>query len=178
MREEMQLVKLTKAMLILLIILIIVEMTRCVRVKAALITGEKHLGGMSLMLEQTDYRVYPEGISLLAEVMFHENYVNGETVMYYTGAVVMNRVRNKWFPNTVREVLYQTKPTVQYSTTHKFFKKEIPESVYHLAAKVAKGTPDVPEGVLYQAMFQQGRIWKAIPSSYSKHDIEYFCYGN
>lgn len=177
-RDERQLIFLTKLLLIGLIIVIITDLFSCSReARAAVITGEKPLAGFSLMQKETNYAVYPEGIELLAQVMFHENYVNGEEVMYYTGAVVMNRVRSKEFPNTVKKVLYQTKPTVQYSTTDKFFTKDIPESVYHLACKVAKGTPDVPSGVLYQAMFQQGKIWKAIPSSYSDKDVEYFCYG-
>lgn len=147
-------------------------------VKAAIITGEKHLLGLPVYLEKLGEPIYPYSIELLAQVMFHENYCNGETVMYYTGAVVMNRVRSKNWPNTVKDVLYQKNP-LQYSTTGKFFTKEIPESVYHLACKVAKGTPDVPENVLYQAMFPQGSgVWNKIPSSYAPtKDFEYFCYG-
>lgn len=175
-KEERQIIFLLKIVGVLVIILIIMDIISCLHAKAGVVTGEKHLGGLSKAMEDTEYTVYPEGICLLAEVMWHENGCNGEEVMYYTGAVVMNRVRNKWFPNTVKEVLYQTNPR-QYSTTDKFFTKELPESVYHLAAKVAKGTPDVPEGVLYQAMFKQGKVWKRIPSSYSEKDIEYFCFG-
>lgn len=180
-KEIKRIIWLSKVLAVLLTILIIIEFMSCAKeAKAATITGETALAGFSLLnnqcIEQTGQTCYPEGISLLAEVMFHENYVNGEEVMYYTGAVVMNRVRSKEFPNTVKKVLYQNNPR-QYSTTDKFFTKDIPESVYHLACKVAKGTSDVPSGVLYQAMFQQGKIWKAIPSSYSDEDIEYFCYG-
>lgn len=176
-REEEQLIKLTKIMTVLLIILIIVEMARCsTQAKAAVITGETHLGDVPVYLDQEDLIVYPIGIELLAQVMYHENYCNGETMMYYTGAVVMNRVHSKDFPNTIRGVLYQDHPR-QYSTTHKFFTVKIPQNVYQLAIKVSKGTPDVPENVIYQAMFPQGSgTWKAIESSYSKKDVEYFCY--
>ena len=176
-KNEEQLIRLTKLMFIVVMVLIITTFVQCEKdAKGAVITGEKHLVGMPVYLEQLEEPVYPYEIQLLAEVMYHENYVNGEEVMYYTGAVVMNRVRSKEFPNTVKKVLYQNNPR-QYSTTDKFFTKDIPESVYHLACKVAKGTSDVPSGVLYQAMFRQGEIWKAIPSSYSSKDVEYFCYG-
>lgn len=178
-QEEEQLIRLTKLMLIVVMVLIILTFVQCEKeAKAGIITGEKALGGASYWIdkyiEATGHSVYTESIDLLAEVMFHENYVNGEEVMYYTGAVVMNRVKHKDWPNTVKKVLYQKG---QYSTVKKFYTKEIPESVYHLACRVARGTPDVPETVLSQAMFKQGKIWKAIPSSYSSKDVEYFCYG-
>ena len=82
----------------------------------------------------------------------------------------MNRVKSPKFPNTVKEVLYQKKP-IQYSTTGKFFTKEIPEECYEMARDIwENGTPDVPENVLYQATFSQGKIWKQLNG-------EIFCYG-
>ena len=160
--------KLTFLALFMIVLLIGLICNQCQKVNATVITGEKHLGGFSKLMEDANY-TYPDGILLLAEVMYHENYSNGETVMYYTGAVVMNRVNSKHFPNTVRDVLYQTNPR-QYATTYKFYTEEIPESVYHLACKVAKGTPDVPYNVVYQAMFMQGSgLWK-------HESTEYFCY--
>ena len=165
--------------LIILILLIIILIEYAVPAKAGTVTGEQHLGGMSVWLdkyiEEYGHSPYTEDIELLAEVMFHENYTNGEEVMYYTGAVVMNRVFSPNYPNSIKEVLYQSN---QYSTTSKFYTKEIPNDVYKLALKIIKlGTPDVPKTVLFQAMFRQGKVWKVIPSSYSSKDVEYFCYG-
>lgn len=113
-----------------------------------------------------------ESINLLAEVIYHENWYTDKDKLtaYWTGAVVMNRVKSPKFPNTVKEVLYQKKP-IQYSTTGKFFTKEIPEECYEMARDIwENGTPDVPENVLYQATFSQGKIWK-------KLNGEIFCYG-
>lgn len=169
-QNEREIIRLTKWMILLLMVLIILTFVQCAKeAKADVITGEIPLAGFSLMQKQTNYTVYPEGIELLAQVMYHENYVNGEEVMYYTGAVVMNRVRSKNFPDTVKKVIYQNNPR-QYSTTEEFFTEDIPESVYHLACRVAKGTPDVPFNVVYQAMFKQGSgVWK-------HESTEYFCY--
>lgn len=111
-------------------------------------------------------------ISLLAEVIYHENWFTDaeKETAYWTGAVVVNRVKSDKFPNTIEKVLYQKNPT-QYSTTKYFFTKEIPEECYTMARNIlAFGTPDVPEDVLYQATFKQGKIWK-------QKNGEVFCYG-
>ena len=113
-----------------------------------------------------------EEINLLAEVIYHENWHTDKEHLaaYYTGAVVMNRVNSKAWPNTVKEVLYQKG---QYSTTKLFYTKEIPQECYDMARDIYKnGTPDVPENVIFQSMQPKlGRgYWKVING-------EYFAYG-
>ena len=112
-----------------------------------------------------------EDINLLAEVMYHENWNTDSEHLaaYYTGAVVMNRVKSKEWPNTIKEVLYQRG---QYSTTKKFFTKEIPAECYELAEMILReGTPDVPENVIFQSMRKLGKgTWKKV-------NTDYFCYG-
>ena len=109
-------------------------------------------------------------IELLAEVMFHENWYTDEEHLaaYYTGAVVMNRVKSESWPDTVKDVLYQVN---QYSTTHKFFTKKIPQECYKMALSIIEnGTPDVPSNVIFQAQFKQGSgVWKKVKT-------DYFCY--
>lgn len=115
-----------------------------------------------------------EDINLLAEVMYHENWNTDSEHLaaYYTGAVVMNRVKSKEWPNTVHDVLYQKNPR-QYSTTGKFFTKELPAEVYEMAEDILKnGTPDVPYNVVYQATFSQGSGDWIDPIN-----GEHFCYG-
>ncbi len=113
-----------------------------------------------------------EDINLLAEVIYWENWHTDKEkkTAYWTGAVVMNRVKSEKFPDTIKEVLYQKNPT-QYSTTKYFFTEELPPECYEMAEQILKdGTPDVPENVLYQATFKQGDIWQ-------KLNGEAFCYG-
>ena len=183
MREEQEIKKLvtfTKVLAVLLFILIIIEFFSCTKAHAGVVMSEKPLGGASYWIdkyiESYGHSPFTEDIELLAEVMWHENGINGEEVMYYTGAVVMNRVNSSHWPNTVHDVLYQKG---QYATTGRFYTKEIPIEVYLLALRIVKfGTPDVPSNVIYQAMFKQGKgVWKSIPSTYApKIDIEYFCF--
>ena len=97
-----------------------------------------------------------EDIKLLAEVIYHENWHTDKDHLaaYYTGAVVMNRVKSDKWPNTVHDVLYQSG---QYSTTKKFFTVELPAECYELAEKIIReGTPDVPFDVVFQSTFIQG----------------------
>ena len=113
-----------------------------------------------------------EDVNLLAEVIYHENWHTDKDHLaaYYTGAVVMNRVKSKDWPNTIESVLYQKNPR-QYSTTGKFFTVELPEECYEMAEDILKnGTSDVPENIFFQAQFKQGKIWKEING-------EIFCYG-
>lgn len=113
-----------------------------------------------------------EEINLLAEVIYHENWHTDKEHLaaYYTGAVVMNRVNSKAWPNSVKEVLYQRG---QYSTTKLFYTVELPEECYEMARDIYRnGTPDVPANVIFQSM-QKGLgrgHWKVING-------EYFAYG-
>ena len=109
-----------------------------------------------------------EEINLLAEVIYHENWHTDKEHLaaYYTGAVVMNRVNSKAWPDTVKGVLYQKG---QYSTTKYFYTKELPAEVYEMARDIYKnGTPDVPENVIFQAMKPLGKTWKKV-------NTDYFC---
>ena len=113
-----------------------------------------------------------EEINLLAEVIYHENWHTDKDkrAAYLTGAVVMNRVNSKKWPNTVKDVLYQKN---QYSTIGKFFTKEIPEECYEMARDIYKnGTPDVPYNIVFQATFKQGYGDWGDPIN-----GEHFCYG-
>ena len=114
-----------------------------------------------------------EDVNLLAEVIYHENWSTDpeHLAAYYTGAVVMNRVKSKDWPNTIESVLYQKNPR-QYSTTGNFFTVKLPEECYEMAENILKnGTPDVPESVVFQAMRKQGKgTWKKVGT-------DYFCYG-
>ena len=112
-----------------------------------------------------------EDINLLAEVIYHENWHTDKDHLaaYYTGAVVMNRVKSKDWPDSIKGVLYQRG---QYSTTTLFYTIQIPDEVYEMAERILReGTDDVPESVVFQAMRKQGKgTWKKVGT-------DYFCYG-
>lgn len=111
-----------------------------------------------------------EDVNLLAEVIYHENWHTDKDHLaaYYTGAVVMNRVKSKDWPNTIEGVLYQHG---QYSTTTLFYTIQLPDECYEMAERILRdGTDDVPENIVFQAMRRQGSgLWKKVGT-------DYFCY--
>lgn len=177
--ETRKLEQLTKVLGLLVIILIIVDLMSCAReAKAATITGEKPLAGISYLRQQ----IIDKGLTLpevedarlLAEVMYHENWNTDKErkAAYYTGAVVLNRVKHKGFPNTVKGVLYQVKP-VQYVTTGKFFSEELPAECYALAIRLIKyGAPEVPAAVIYQSTHEEfgSGVWREINGEYFNYE--------
>lgn len=131
---------------------------------------EKNVDVAKILLER--WQQEQDDIKLLAEVIYHENWHTDKEKLtaYYTGAVVMNRVHSKEWPNTVKEVLYQKG---QYSTTKKFYTAELPEECYEMARNIYRnGTPDVPKEIVFQSMNPKlgSKVWKSING-------EYFAYG-
>lgn len=177
---ESKLEKIVKIIVVIIaIVSIILFMLICadvIKVKAATIHGDTAIAGFSklrqMVIDKEGDLPEIEDIKLLAECIYYENWhTDAEKITaYYTGAVVMNRVNSSEFPNSIKAVLYQTKPR-QYSTTDMFFTKTIPHDCYVMALDIARnGTPDVPKTILYQARFAQGSgVWKIING-------EYFCY--
>ena len=116
--------------------------------------AEKNVNILKILLER--WQQEQDDINLLAEVIYHENWHTDKErkAAYYTGAVVMNRVKSKNWPNTVKEVVYQKR---QYAVVPKLFTEKIPDECYQMARDIYRnGTPDVPANVVYQATFIQG----------------------
>ena len=116
--------------------------------------AEKNVNILKILLER--WQQEQDDINLLAEVIYHENWHTDKErkAAYYTGAVVMNRVKSKNWPNTVKDVVYQKR---QYAVVPKLFTEKIPDECYQMAKDIYRnGTPDVPANVVYQATFIQG----------------------
>lgn len=130
------------------------------------------LGGFSVIMDESIARgteLYSDDeLELLANVMYHENYANGEYCMRLTGSVVLNRVNADWYPDTIEDVLYQKG---QYSTVSKFFTTEIPDEVYQYAKELLIFGSIAPEYVLFQSM--NSRLGKGI---WYEYNGEYFNY--
>lgn len=159
--------------ILLLISFFIISCSKSYKVNAATITGDTPLAGISVLFAEKARQGItwydPDDLELLAQVLEHENYSNGEYSMYLTGAVVINRRNSPKWPNTIHDVIYQTNPR-QYSTTDKFWSRPVHQDCYRIASwLLIFGCPDVPPNVVYQATFKQG-------SGVYKHEGDYFCY--
>ena len=105
-----------------------------------------------------------EDRELLASAIWYEARGCSFAVQTYVGQVIMNRVNDSRFPNTVRGVLSQSGQYVNGT-------KSAPEPCYAAADAVLNGEVAMPSNVIYQANFRQGTgVWKYAENLY-------FCYG-
>ena len=119
-----------------------------------------------------DYEYTEEDIKILAGVMYAENYVSGRWEMMLTGSVVLNRVLSDKFPNTIKDVVYQSNGKYeQYAgrTKRLIGSDEVKPECYELAKILLEYGPVAPPEVVFQAHFNQGNV-------YWEYNGEQFCY--
>lgn len=98
-----------------------------------------------------------EDLELLSNVMQLENGDASDKVLLLTGSVVLNRMAHKWFPNTMREVIYQgyqSKGAQQYATATltRIGKVKVTDRVRRLASFLLTFGSIAPKGVVFQSM--------------------------
>lgn len=119
---------------------------------------------------ETEPEVNEEELELLAHLINAEAGCDWctDTMMYYTGSVVLNRVDSDRFPDTLESVIYQNG---QYQCTWDGnFEKTPTERAYLIARDLLISGSIIPSNVVYQAQFSQGSGIYAIEQNM------YFCY--
>ena len=112
--------------------------------------------------------VKEEDINLLACVIHGESGADycSDTMRYYVGSVVINRVNCGQFPNTIKEVIYQEG---QYGCVDgKYFKAN--EECLQIARDLLINGSCLPSDVVYQSNTKLGH------GVYVKEQNMYFCY--
>lgn len=110
-------------------------------------------------------------LSLMAHLLMGEcgaTYTDDE-MLYLTGAVVLNRVQSADYPNSIREVIYQTGQYECVNLKNSGFYKEPTDRCWRIAEELLISGYDIPSDVLYQAEFKQGKVYKKVQNMY-------FCY--
>ena len=108
-------------------------------------------------------------VFLIAYAMSREAAYGDYTDATYVGNVIINRVNDPDFPNSVSEVLYQEG---QYPWGVSYYSEEYiyDEYFYEIAEKLLAGDRPLPENVVYQARFAQGS------GIYCTLGAHYYCY--
>lgn len=117
---------------------------------------------------------------LLTDLDILANVIAGEAMscpldhQIAVASVVMNRVNDPRFPNSVAEVVGQEG---QYSES--YLQGTAPESCYEAAEIAYNGESDVPSTVIYQANFPQGTAvwWRSDVDTGYWQSTTYFCEG-
>ena len=116
-----------------------------------------------------------EDLMLLAKLIYEEagsSWLTDEH-QQLVGNVVLNRVKSSKFPNTIKEVIYQSG---QYSTAYKLNNTVPDERTIENAKLLLEGLRVCPDDILYQANFPQGTYtYKVINDSILGKT--YFCGG-
>lgn len=108
---------------------------------------------------------------LLAHLIFAEAGGCTQDEMLWTGQVVLNRVDSQYFPNSIREVIFQTG---QYSTTWDGrIYLEPSQECYDAAQLLMDGNRYIPSNVLFQT---NGYLNYTAYAS-TEHGLKFYTYG-
>ena len=109
-----------------------------------------------------------EDVYILSHVIYGEAGGYSREIQIGVGSVVLNRVKSKRYPNTIKDVVFQKG---QYACTWDGnYNREPDKQAVDVAIYLLENGSQFPEYILYQSEFLQGdRVYKQIGNTY-------FCY--
>ena len=124
----------------------------------------------AILITQPVMADYDNDLWYLSRVIQQEAGYCSTEMMEGVGSVVINRVNDDRFPNTIPEVINQPG---QYSTAAYLSSQEPTQEAINVAVDLLENGSKLPEDVVWQANFAQGTyIYKSLSTSYS---TMYFC---
>lgn len=146
--------------------------------------AQKAIAGYQKLAQYSD-----EDIRILTTTVFHEAGHTTEQLRQYVAQVVLNRVEDSRFPDTVKGVITQPgQCSTKYATVEAANAIQATDSkngtyYYGICEDSVKaammGQVEMPSNVLYQANFSQGKgVWKSVYFNSGWYaSTSYFCYG-
>lgn len=146
--------------------------------------AQKAIAGYQKLAQYSD-----EDIRILTTTVFHEAGHTTEQLRQYVAQLVLNRVEDSRFPDTVKGVItqpgqYSTKyATVEAANAIQATDSKNGTYYYGICEDSVKaammGQVEMPSNVLYQANFSQGKgVWKSVYFNSGWYaSTSYFCYG-
>lgn len=125
----------------------------------------------SMVVVSTPQKSYTDNdLYLLSHVINGEAGANWctDTMRLYSGSVVLNRIKDSRFPDTIEEVIYQ--PGQYKCTWDGNFDKPVTDGSMNAAIYLLENGSQLPENVVFQSEFPQGQ------GIYTKEMNLYFCY--
>lgn len=121
-----------------------------------------------LLFDTTAYAGYDDDLYVLSHVICGEAEGCSRDMKLSVGSVVLNRVSDSRFPNTISEVVFQQG---QYACTWdgNYYREPSKETI-EVAAELLENGPAIDESVVWQAEFPQG------VGTYDIIGNMYFCY--
>lgn len=99
-----------------------------------------------------------------------------EEMMLYVGSVVLNRVADEEFPDTIYDVVFQTYPSLQYGpTADGSYYKEPTAGAVEAAEKLLEEGSVLPADVIYQSNEILGEYYTHLDPPPGIGKTMYFC---
>ena len=140
--------------------------------------AQKAIAGYQKLAQYSD-----EDIRILTTTVFHEAGHTTEQLRQYVAQVVLNRVEDSRFPDTVKGVITQPgQYSTKYATVEAANAIQATDSkngTYYYGICEDSVKAEMPSNVLYQANFSQGKgVWKSVYFNSGWYaSTSYFCYG-
>ena len=132
------------------------------------------LAGAGTVETETEMSYSENDLYVLSHIISAEAGNCSDEMMIAVGSVVLNRVDDDRFPNTIEEVVFQNNP-VQYSpTVNGTYYNEPTEGAVEVAQMLLEEGSQIPADVVWQSNFPQGtETWDTIKSPWGS--VMYFC---
>ena len=126
----------------------------------------------AVLISSPVYAGYDTDLWYLSRVIQTESGFCSQEMQEAVGSVVMNRVADDRFPDTIPEVIEQPG---QYSTASYLASVEPTQEAINVAVDLLENGSKLPADIIYQANFSQGAYtYMTLSTSYS---TMYFCGG-
>lgn len=134
------------------------------------------LAGAGAAETETERTYTDEDYYVLSHIISAEAGNCGEEMLIAVGSVVLNRVGDERFPDTIKEVVFQTEPTLQYGPIRDgSYEKEPTEDALEVAEFLLENGSQLPADVIYQSNEIIGEYYTEIEPPPGVGSTMYFC---
>lgn len=125
---------------------------------------------------ETERDYTEEDFYVLSHIISAEAGNCGEEMLKAVGSVVLNRVADKRFPNTIKEVVFQTEPSLQYGPIKDgSYYNEPTEDALEVAEYLLENGSQLPADVIYQSNKILGEYYTEMEPPPGIGSTMYFC---
>ena len=134
------------------------------------------LAGAGTIETESERSYTDEDLYVLSHIISAEAGNCQEEMMLYVGSVVLNRVADDRFPDTIYEVVFQTDPLQYGPTADGKYYKEPTEGAIKAAEKLLEEGSVLPAKVIYQSNEIIGEYYTELDPPPGVGSRMYFCY--
>ena len=134
------------------------------------------LAGAGTIETETEMSYTDEDLYVLSHIISAEAGNCGEEMLTAVGSVVLNRVSDDRFPDTIEEVVFQTDPSLQYRPIEDgSYYNEPTEDALEVAEFLLENGSQLPADVIYQSNYIIGEYYTHLDPPPGIGSRMYFC---